>query len=1109
MIITDCGGFEIVSNRKMALRAGNLRSECRSLLKDCIYLGYTGERTGPLPGACGRVTIRMAHQRRATRAGRSSDSVGAETIRVWLLDGFRVSVGARSVRWRRRKAGSLIKLLALARGHRMHQEQVMDLLWPELDEKSQINNLHRTLYFARRTLDSGPTASHLTMREGMISLYPEEHLWVDVEAFESAAATARRGREPAVYRAAVELYSGELLPEDRYEAWAEDRREGLRMTYLSLLLELAALHEERGEYGTSVEALRRVLAEEPSHEEAHAGLMRLLTLSGKRGEAILQYGRLRKVLYREFGAEPGPAARRLYEGLRSGEPLPATEGLSGGGPEEPADSSPNNLPLSLSSFVGREGETLEIKRLLPMTRLLTLTGAGGCGKTRLALEVARDLVRVYRDGVWLVEFAALSRPELAPRVAAATLGVPEQAARPPEDTLADYLAGRSLLLVLDNCEHLVDGAARLVCTLLITCPNLKVLATSREPLGVPGEMVCTVPPLSLPEAGGTHNVEDLMRCEAVRLFVERARSRLPAFELTAKNAGPVTEVCRKLDGIPLAIELATARMGALAVEQVAERLEGSLGLLTGGTGVLDSRHRTMRATLGWSHKLLPEPERALFRRLSVFAGSWTLGAAEEVCPGAGLRRGEVLDLLPRLVDKSLVVAGTREGTAPRYRMLEPVRQYALELLDESGEEEQVRKLHARYYLALAETAEPELAGSEQAAWLELLAAEHANIRTALGWLLDEAGTGPEERAPMGLRVAAALGRFWSARAANEGREWLEKGLASGGVLPGSLRAKALREAGFISVYQLDLRATTMLEEALALFEELGDELGQATTINYLMHAVGILDHHERLPALREETGALLASPPEDRQATAYLLLTRGMVGMIEQDRDQISRIEEALALFQEAGDLRNCAMCLVVLGIEALGRNASERAARAFEEALRLLRHLKDRMGIFFSLMGSAGVAALQHRPARAARLSGAAEALRKAINHPIQPLKRVNYDYEGCLATVREALGETAFETAFSEGQAMSPGEAVEYALSPDEPATSTPERPPLPLTAREAEVAALVAFGLTNSRIAEELSLSRRTVDTHVSRILKKLGLNSREQVADRLEQRHPEAG
>lgn len=1033
-----------------------------------------------------------AHSRRG--------SGGGEPVRVRLLGGFRVSVGSRDVRdfeWRR-KAGSLVKILSLSRGRRMHREGISNLLWPSLDAKHAGNNLHRTLHSARKSLAPTP----ITLRDGMVSLCPDGQIQTDVEAFEEASRMARRTRDPSAYRAAIEIYAGELLPEDRFEEWAEEKRNELRALHISLLVELAGIHEDRGEHSPGIEALRAAISEEGAHEEAHASLMRLLALRGNRAEAVLHYEKLDADFARKLGMKPGPAVRRLYEDIRAGRPMEDRR------VETPPASPSGNLPVPLTSFVGREREMVEVKRTLSMTRLLTLTGAGGCGKTRLAVEVARGLAGLCPDGVWLVELAPLSGG--VAKAVAAALGVHERPDLPLADTLAEYLRGRNLLLVLDNCEHLVDGAARLSEALLGACENLRILATSREPLGVPGEAVWTLPPLSLPDEDEDFTVGGLMRCEAVRLFVDRARSRLSGFELNTENAAAVARACERLDGIPLAIELATARMGAFAVEKVAERLGGSLALLASGQRTTTPRHRTMRATLEWSHDLLDEAERTLFRRLSIFAGGFSLEAAEGVCSEEGIAKDDILDLLSRLVDKSLVASPDSEGGgAPRHRMLEPVRQYASERLEESGEGERVRERHASYYLALAEEAEPELVGAEQRAWLARLTTEYANVRAALGWFLDE-GAASEERARMGLRLASALGRFWSISGPNEGREWLEKGLAKSGAAPESVRAKALCEAGLMAVYHLDLRATTMLEESLSLYKALEDELGQATSLNYLMHAIGILGYHERMPTLREETEALIAASPKNRRTAAHLQLTLGMMAMIEQDHAQVTCIEEALVLFREAGDVRSHAQCLTIMGIDALGRGEVGRAAPAFEETLRLLRRLKDKIGTFYSLMGAAGVAVLRDRPTRAARLAGAAESLRKAIGHPAQPLKRVNYDYEGYTGAMREVLGDASFEAAFSEGHAMFAEEAIDYALSADEPpAPSAPtKKSPPALTAREEEIAALAALGLTNRRIAEELSISKRTVDTHVSHILEKLGLKSRAEIPAHIERRD-EAG
>jgi predicted ATPase/DNA-binding SARP family transcriptional activator/DNA-binding CsgD family transcriptional regulator len=1035
-----------------------------------------------------------------------------EVIRIWLLGGFRVSVGPLTIeedRWRLRKAGSLVKLLALASAHRLHREQVMEVLWPDLDQKFQANNLYRTLHVARRTLGNGSAGTdrrYLSLRGDVVSLYPDGPLWTDVQAFEEAAAYASRSGEPAAYRAALELYAGDLLPEDPYEDWTQARREGLRQTHLDLLVEMALIYEEREDYTSAIEALRQAIAEEPVNEEAHRGLMRLYARGGRRQQALSQYQQLAKALARQLDAEPDPASRRLHQEIltnRLADVDPSPAGHAWDAPRRNAGN--NNLPDAHSSFVGRQRELLEAKRALAMTRAMTLTGAGGCGKTRLALEMARDLVGAYPDGVWLAELAPISDPALLPRTVAASLGVPEQVGRPPEDVLTDYFRNRNLLLIVDNCEHLVDAVARLLDALLVACPGLRIMATSREPLGVSGETVWTVQPLSLPGADEPRTVESMMRCDAVRLFVDRARSRLSTFELGPENLGPTANVCLKLDGIPLAIELATARMEALAVEQVARRLDDSLRLLTGGARTADPRQQTMRATLKWSHELLSEPERRLFARFSVFSGGWTLEAAEVVCSGRGLEQEEVLDLISSLVDKSLVLAEGRMGQEARYRMLEPVRQYAQERLKENGGGERVRERHASYYLALAETAAPELAGPGQVAWLERLETEYPNLRAALIWYLDEGSQEHESRAQMGLRLATALGQFWGNLGSSEGREWLEKGLVRSGAAPDSLRALALSEAGFIAIFHLDQHAAATIEEALALYRGLGDKTGQALALNLMVHTVALLGNFDRVPMLYEETQALLEDPPADALGTAYLHLTMGMIAMsVPGDRRAISEMEKALSLFREVGDLFGSARCLTPMGIAALGRGDVEYAARVNEEALQILRLLKNKIGIAVALLQAAGVAFMRGQMMRAARLFAAAQAVRRSIGHPDPVLKPLKYDYEALISDTRAELGEATFSAAFSEGLAMSAEQAVEYALSSDEPAPSTTvsERTQRGvsldvLTDRELEVALLVAQKLSNRQVAAELSISEHTVAAHVRKILKKLGLRSRAQI------------
>jgi DNA-binding SARP family transcriptional activator len=436
----------------------------------------------------------------------------SEAVRVWLLGGFRVGVGSRTITqdaWHLRKAAALVKLLALAPGHRMHREQAMDLLWPDSSRRAASNSLRSTLHPARKVLDPVVGSRYLASEDEALVLCPEGNLSVDVDAFEEAASTARGSREPAAYRAALELYTDDLLPEDLYEEWTEGKRDELRQLYLALLAELAGLYEERHEYELAIEALRKATAKEPTLEEAHAALMRLHAFSGRSEQALAQYERLRDTLSRRLGTQPGASSLRLHDEIAAGEfppslPLPAGPPLEGS-----LDLAQHNLPAPRTSFVGREREMVEVKRLLAMTRLLTLTGAGGSGKSRLALEVARDLVGLYPDGVWLVELAALTQGALVPQVVAEILGVPEQPNRPLTATLAEALRAKKMLIVLDNCEHLVGAVAGLADELLDACPRLRILATSRERLNVAGEVVWSVPSLSVPDAEHPPNLEGL------------------------------------------------------------------------------------------------------------------------------------------------------------------------------------------------------------------------------------------------------------------------------------------------------------------------------------------------------------------------------------------------------------------------------------------------------------------------------------------------------------------------------------------------------------------------------------------------------------------------
>ncbi len=1014
-----------------------------------------------------------------------------------MLGRFAVSVGSRSIpegAWRSRKAANLVKLLALVPGHRMHREQLVDLLWPHLGRAAATNNLHHTMYVARKLLLPDPATSPrcLAVRADEVALCPEARLWTDVEAFEEAALAAREDREPALYRAALELYAGDLLPENRYEEWVETRRMELMETHLGLLVELGRLYEERGEVEQAIEALREVVRNEPTREEAHAGLMRLYAACGRRGEALSQYRRLYEILRREFSSWPSAESERLYEEIRAGRFLQA------GYAPSPLQATPpderHNLPDTRTSFVGRKREVTEVKRLLAMTSLLTLTGTGGSGKTTLALRVGRDLVVAYPGGVWLAELAQTSDPDLATQAVSSALGVREQPGQPLIETLVDHLRTKRLLLILDNCEHLVEAAATLADTLLRRSPGVRILATSREPLEVPGEVNWRVPSLSVPDLGLPQDVEDLMRYEAVRLFVERARSRLPHFGLTEANAGAVAEVCRKLDGIPLAIELATARLPLLAVEQVVERLNDSLGLLSSATRTAEPRQKTMRAALDWSHALLSEPERVLFRRLSVFAGGWTLEAAETVASGDGIERGDVLDLLSRLVDKSLVAAET--NGASRYKMLEIVRQYAGERLEYSGEAERVPSRHANWYAGFAGRVDEAVRGPEGAAWVEWLSSEHPNVRAALSWSLDAE---PETA----LRIAATLGHSWYRHGyVIEGHGWLEAALARTTGVKTPMRARALHIAGVLADERgLYDRARDLLEEGLSLWRSLGDPGNVATLLNSLGVVVYSTGDVDRGVTLTEEALQIKRVLGDEQGIETSL----SNLGEMLQARGDLRRaqalFEESLKTAQGRGDDWGVNLTRLNLGILAVDQGEPDRAEALLVSALRTFWQRRDVHYTLDCLDALGQAYATQGRGIRAAKLLGAVEAARRELDVPVRLAERERY--ERLVALSRDGIEQSAWRAAWSEGQAMSLEEAVAYALTAGEPAPSEEQRNPSggALTLRESEIADLIARGLTNREIASELSISERTVATHVGRILKKLNLRSRTEVAARV--------
>jgi predicted ATPase/DNA-binding CsgD family transcriptional regulator len=747
---------------------------------------------------------------------------------------------------------------------------------------------------------------------------------------------------------------------------------------------------------------------------------------------------------------------------------------------------PHNLPSELSSFVGREKELAEVGRLLDNNRLLTLTGPGGCGKTRLALATASELVERFEDGVWLVDLAPLADPSLVPQAVASAPGVREQPGRSLTETLSEYLASKEMLLVLDNCEHLIEACAELAESLLRSCSELRVLATSREALSIAGEIARPVPSLSLPDLRRIPNSESLPRYESARLFVERTEAVKPTFALTEQNAPSVAKICYRLDGIPLALELAAARTKVLSVEEISERLDDCFGLLTVGSRTALPRHRTLYATMDWSHDLLPEHERALFRRLSVFAGDFTLEAAELVCAGEDLRSDEVLNLLSHLVDKSLVSVAEYGGAGARYRLLETIRQYGWEKLGESAESEGVRWRHAGHYLKLAEEAEPELKGEGQVAWLERLEQEHDNLRAALRWLL---GRGESEKA---ARLGWALWLFWWIRGHfAEGRRSMEQAASVEGsaTMPAPAKAKALYVEGTMACGQGDQRsAEVLLEESAALFRELGDRRGIAYALGSAAVVAITQERYERVIVYSEEATELFLEVGDKWGAAP--MLGCSAVGWLNRGDHRRARslAERGLLLCRETGDKHGTSIALLTLAGVAQAERDYERARDLFEEGLAVSADLGNVADIVHCLEGLATVAGAEGRIVHAARLWGAAEALLEKIEavYTYVPDRSINRSQVAARSKIEEAV----WGAAWAEGQAMTPEQAIEYALKQE----AAPEAYSSGLSAREAQVLRLVATGLTNAEVAEKLFLSSRTVDWHLSSIYRKLGLHSR---------------
>jgi len=684
----------------------------------------------------------------------------------------------------------------------------------------------------------------------------------------------------------------------------------------------------------------------------------------------------------------------------------------------------NNLPAQLTTLIGRELDVAEVKRLLESCRLVSLTGSGGVGKTRLALRVASEMAqaRAYSNGVWLVKLAGLTDANLLQQALLSAVRGREAPGRSLDDALLEFLAGRRLLLVMDNCEHLVDACAQLVERMLEALPDLHVLATGRESLGVPGEITWRVPSLALPEVDRPVSPDQLMECASVRLLVERAHAAMQEFALSSTNMVAIAAVCRRLGGIPLAIELAAARLSVLTAEQLAERLGDVFRVLPTGSRRAAPRQRTLWATVDWSYKLLSERERSVFRRCGVFVGGWSLESAETVCAGDSIEVTAVLDLIAQLVSKSLVV-GEERRRAERYRMLEPIRQFAVEELTADDAATAVRDRHLAWLVELGERAERELWGPQQLEWLEQLELEHDNIRAALEW-----GRASGQWESM-LRLAAALARFWDVRGfLTEGYGWLSAALDATTTLQTISRAQALARAGYLAVVRNDLSAADRhLADALALAQVLEDEESIGAALMVMGMAARARGEYQEAASRFEQSLEMSRRAGHRPGIYTSMYLLASAVRFSGDYQRAIALHEESLALKREQGDTWGIGVSLFSLGSLARILGDHQRAQRLYRESLDVRWHLGDRIGICVCLEALAGLAT---DAALASRLLGAAERLREQVGL-VGQTRRAARETQQLAASLRSALGEEAFTPIWRAGRNLALDQVVAEALS------------------------------------------------------------------------------
>lgn len=753
-----------------------------------------------------------------------------------------------------------------------------------------------------------------------------------------------------------------------------------------------------------------------------------------------------------------------------------------------------NLPVDVTSFVGRRQQVADAKRLLANSRLLTLTGPGGVGKTRLALHVAAAMRRTFRDGVRFIELAELRDSGLFAHTVAAQLGLHDQPSCTTIDIIIDYLRSHEVLLTLDNCEHLLDDCAQFIDAVMRACPKVRILTTSRQSLGVYGETTLVVPPLTVPSPEAVPSPDALTQYDAVNLFVDRAGAVLPGFNLRSQDCAAIARLCRALDGIPLAIELATVWLRALSLAQIEERLSERYRLLTVSPRNAPTRQRTLQALIDWSYDLCSQPEQQLWAQASAFSGSFDLDGIEYVGAGDGMTPEEIRNIVLSLVDKSILIRDERDGYV-RYRMLETIREYGEARLVAAGEEAAIRRRHRDWYARMVEQFQAEWMGPEQDSWILRLRREHANLREALSFCLTQPGD-----AVIALRLADKLGTYLGVQGFNSvTRHWLDQALAASSE-PSPERTSALRRNAWVALLQGDADAA---DAQLAEAAEVAGKLGLTKESAY----VTLVEGMKATSSGDMEKAALLTADAlsgfrsgDDLSGTLLAMSIHGLILGLQGERERgLALIQEAVDLTAQRGEVIWRSWALLALSFVELDHDLAQAEAAA-REALNLRRRVSAKFLMAFAFEILAWVSERQGRHVRAATLSGAATTMWRAVGTSPDYFHPVGVVHHQHISRVRTAMGDDRYHTALQRGCDLSEQAAVDYAL---ETATAADEQRQVSgdeadLTPRESQIAKLVSEGLTNREIAARLVIAPRTAEGHVQRILTKLGFSSRAQIA-----------